>query len=305
MSRYDIFLIGRSLWCNGLCSQVGASILGIEKNILNIQTNSNNIGILISEDESSFTISTPQFVGNKVSLALYGLPDGTLIRNRCKPGEFRKAEKLVRAPLGHFIFAHRRGLRDPYTGNAVCAVELDGEDKLVRMFSSSDPDCEGGIAVDCNGVSVAVVVSSVDEDAGNCVVLFDYATGVQTSLVCNYGVIRDAHGIRFHPDGARLFVADSTPRDRMCVFALASCSLVAQVDSINDPWAVDFATNGDVLIASRGDKCVIVMSPDLSTELRRVKASGGFSCLNDIAVGPVSGLLYALDNTNGRVVVFE
>lgn len=232
---------------------------------------------------------------------MYALPGAGFVRYRSKSTEYAEAEKATRGPNGHVIFAHRRGVKDPATRNPACAVELDSRDKLVRMFSCSE--CEGGLAVACNGRAVAVVVVSVTSSHRYRIALFDYATGVETTSVCNYGDIGAAHGLRFHPDGARLFVADSF-NHRVTVFAVNGAGVLAQID-VSEPWAVDFATTGDVLIAARGDNCVLVMSPDLSTELRRVKGTTELSCLNDIAIGPVSGLLYALDNTNGRVVVFE
>lgn len=79
---------------------------------------------------------------------------------------------------------------------------------------------------------------------------------------------------------------------------------------LSSPRDVDFAPNGDILIANTNEHCVLVYSPDGTVFLRRIGDPGKIQRLGGKPPDPVALAvhncrLYVLDSLRNRVYVYQ
>lgn len=143
------------------------------------------------------------------------------------------------------------------------------------------------------------------------VVVFDMPSG---DLILSFGTpgttagrLNGCSGVRLTPDGHHVLIAEHWNR-RLSLFTLTG-EFVRCIgeDALNQPNDVDFATNGDVLVADKGNNRICVYSPDGSALLRSFgsqgDAAGEFKSPFSLAVH--GGQLYVLEYDAARVQVFE
>lgn len=144
------------------------------------------------------------------------------------------------------------------------------------------------------------------------VYLLDYASGDVIRSFGEKGIaegkLNGNNGLRFTPDGGHILIAENRSK-RLSLFTLAGEFVrCIGVGSLNRPDDVDFATNGDIVVADYGKHCICVFSPDGSTLLRSFgsqgsEAPGRFN--NPTALAVLGNQLYVLDRESARVQVFN
>lgn len=177
----------------------------------------------------------------------------------------------------------------------------------VRAIGEGDLDCPV-YGVDTSPELLLVCgLSSIEQ-----VFLFDLASGAHLRSLGPTGPaagqLAGSRGLRLTPDGAHILVAEYN-NNRLSFFTLTG-EFVRCMGSgvVVAPSAIEFATNGDILVASQGNDCVYVYSPDGSTLLRTLGAveEGADALL----VGPTAlalhgDQLYVLNQNDARVQVFN
>lgn len=147
---------------------------------------------------------------------------------------------------------------------------------------------------------------------GKQVLMFDFVSG---DLLRSFGVKGTAEGqlhgivgIRFTPDDRHIILAE-TDGNRLSLFTLTGDFVrCIGVGTLSAPWDVDFATNGDILVADSSNHRICVFSPDGSTLLRAFGSEGSSepgTFKHPIALAMHAGQLYVLDWKSARVQVFS
>lgn len=142
--------------------------------------------------------------------------------------------------------------------------------------------------------------------------VFDFASG---DLIRSFGEKGEAkgqllapRGVRFTPDGGHIIIAEeSEDNNRLSEFTLTGAFVrCVGVGTLNGPYDVDFAPNGDILVADSRNSRVCVFSPDGSTLLRAFgaegDAAGQFKSPRGLAVH--ESQLYVIEQNNSRLQVF-
>lgn len=158
------------------------------------------------------------------------------------------------------------------------------------------------------GIAASADMIAVGTYSGK-VFKFDMASGV---LIRSFGTLGSAEGqlkhpvgLRFTPDGRDFLIAEAG-NSRLSMFTLSGAFVhCIGVGALNSPFDVDFAANGDILVADKHGMCVL--SFDGSTLLRsfgpKGEAPGKLS--NACAVAVCCDKLFVLDSDTARVQVFN
>lgn len=165
-----------------------------------------------------------------------------------------------------------------------------------------------GIAANSDVIAVSCIQSYSRR-----VTLFDLAGG---QLLRSFGQegrasgsLSGNDGIRFTPDGSHILVAESH-NQRLSMFTLAGAFVCWIGDGVlKSPVDVDFASNGDILVADSYIHRIFVFSPDGDTLLRTFGSSRDTSQLGRLkrptALAAHGGQLYVLDSSSSHVHVFD
>lgn len=162
------------------------------------------------------------------------------------------------------------------------------------------------VAVNKEGTVLLVGNTSNEEK----VMLFDLASGVKLRSFgrngASPGQLEFVVGLRFTPDGSHIMIAEAN-NSRLSLFTVDG-KFVRCIDGVGTPYDVDFATNGDIIVADYkpDNNRVIVLSRDGDTLL---KSFGGedsdFEFSRPSALSVHCGMLYVLDGDSRRVKIFS
>lgn len=154
---------------------------------------------------------------------------------------------------------------------------------------------------------VVVVGTGSQEKA---VLVFDMTNG---RLLRSFGLrgsgegrLSTCLGIRFTPDGGHILIAEEN--GRLSQFSLIGAFVrCIGSDTLADPGDVDFAANGDILVADRCHDSVFVFSREDGSFLRTCGWQGlQPGCFKyPTALAMHGGKLYVLDQGGERVQVFN
>lgn len=144
------------------------------------------------------------------------------------------------------------------------------------------------------------------------VLIFDVLSG---GLIRVFGVkgpavgqLSGPSGIRFTPDGEHLLISEHS-NDRLSLFTLTGKFVACGgVGTLNRPSDVDFASNGDILVADWFRHRVCVFSPDGGDLLRTFGSEEETSTVNfkyPTALAMHGGQLFLLDGESEQVQVFD
>lgn len=176
----------------------------------------------------------------------------------------------------------------------------------VRLIGAAVIDCKA-LSVAASGERIAVGTSRDTNqvfvfalDSGALLYTFG-PKGLGEGQLCR------SRSMRFTPDGAHIIIAENF-NYRLSVFKM--CGEFVRwigVDSLEWPNDVDFAPNGDILVADHDHDRVCMFSSDGSTLIRTFgsEGAGPGEFIYPIGLALHSGLLYVLDEGTARVQVFS
>lgn len=167
--------------------------------------------------------------------------------------------------------------------------------------------------VSCVAVSADLIAAGTYEGK---VFLFDFASGELLRSIGEEGEaegeLTSCFGIRFTPDGGHVLIAEFS-NNRLSLFTSTTGAFVrcVGVGTLACPCDVDFASNGDIVVAEYNSCRICVFSPDGST----LERSFGSECDDDTSDAPgqlksPTALalhvcrLYVLDERSERLQVF-
>lgn len=161
-----------------------------------------------------------------------------------------------------------------------------------------------GVASSCDLIAVCV------QGAAKHIYLIDVISGDPIrsfgELGSDEGQLFGCSGIRFHLDGDHILVVERN-NSRLSLFTVNGEFLRCMgVGILRNPFDVDFASNGDIVVADWGNHRISVLSPDGSTLLRtcytvREEAPGKLPYPTALAMHCEQ--LYVMDEYSGRVLV--
>lgn len=255
--------------------------------------------------------------------------DGSLMCVSCMGGEGRGKLFLYALPSGDFLHAFKGHSSSdlsrakicfaPATGNILVAEQSGGlhatectvNGDFVRGFltatTETGPKSSFGIAA-----SESLVATASSDPPS--VRLFRYADATLLRKVTAEGANPYLNcfppGIRFTPDGAHFVVCHYYNSGPVSVFTSAGDYVKSfSSPAFNHPYDVDFARNGDVIVASWCGHTLSVVSR-IDSEMKVLRTFGGDGsgpgqthCPAAFAVS--AGKLYAIDYKHHRVQVFE
>lgn len=168
---------------------------------------------------------------------------------------------------------------------------------------------EGIIDVDAAGIAASSRAIAVGTQFK--VFLFDITSGEAIRSFGEEGLaegkLKRCSGLRFTPDGNHILIAEWL-NDRLSLFTFAGV-FVRCIGSgtLKSPYDVDFAPNGNLLVADRDNHRICVFAPDGFTLLRCFGGDGATAgqFRYPTALALHASQLYVLDRDSGRVQVFN
>lgn len=141
--------------------------------------------------------------------------------------------------------------------------------------------------------------------------MFDVSTG---RLIRSFGEVGPAvgqlsgcFGVRFSQDGGHILIAESENK-RLSKFTLAGdFTRCIGVGTLTGPFDVDFAPNGDIIVADFNSHLLFAFAPDGSSLLYTCGGEGDAprKFRKPVALAMQGGKIYVLDNASARVQVFS
>lgn len=252
-------------------------------------------------------------IGGEGRLYLYALPSGDFLHSF---KGIQSAGQFTSYSRAHVCFA-------PSTGNLLLAersgdhhaTEYTVRGAFVRALNLPDSAAARPFSFGIAATEALVATSSADPPA---VHLFRYAdAALLRTLKPSCASVGEGSylnsfppGLRFSPDGEHLLVVHYTLDGPLSVFTAAGDHIKSTCwPAFNNPYDVDFASNGDVIVASWCGHTVSVLSSIsggfslLRTFGGQSPGPGGFSSPAALAVA--SGKLYVMDYKRPHVQVFE
>lgn len=192
----------------------------------------------------------------------------------------------------------------PHSYSWIVVQEMTCAGVFVRMIGVSVLRFPTGVAVSAGMIAVSC------DDGPEHVHTFDVTNGRHIRSFGVHGTspgqLGGANGLRFTPSGCHILVAERT-NSRLSLFTLTGDFVRCIGEGmLSCPVDVDFASNGDILVADEASRRVYVFSADGCTLLRSFGGEGTepglFQCPTALAAH--ADELYVLDAT-GRVQVFQ
>ena len=260
--------------------------------------NSSKYGMAVSPDEKWLVVADC----SKQAVVVYELSSGAVVRTIGGPGngpcQFNSPYRLCFAPNSNILVCDRGNGR---------VQELTTEGAHVRSIAvSSQYPC----SICCDG---SVIVVGRNSSAGRCQVeVYDYKSGTLLRSFAPYGSaagqVHYAWGVRLTPDGKHVLVAEHG-NQRLSLFTLEG-AFVKHIGAgivATGEKDVDFAANGEIIVADYRNHRICVFSADGSTLVHswgiHGTDDGQFNYPTALAVH--GSRLYALDCGSPRVQVFE
>lgn len=167
---------------------------------------------------------------------------------------------------------------------------------------------------DVTGIAASAEIIVVGTLKGKKVVMIAQESG---SLLRSFGggpaagQLSGIQGLRFTPDGAHILITEAF-NSRLSLFTKTGefVRCITHADKLDQPFDVDFASNGDILVVDRPKDQVHVFSADGSTLLRSFGSQSdgdGEPCqLNAPSALAVHGdKLFVLSGESARVHVYN
>lgn len=275
--------------------QAATTVRGAFIRSIDIASAHNNCGLAVNEDESVLAASSL----NDGAVYLYRLPDGALLLTI---SDLEMPEKLCFVPK-----SCGGGLLVPESRRRCLKLYSEAGEFLRRIGEAEITHPIVGVAT--NGAVVAV--GKGKEQSGPQILMFDLATGAHIRSFAGRGSangeVHSCVGLRFTPDGAHLAVSEFR-NDRISIFTIAGVFVRCITHPcIRAPEDVDFALNGDMLIAAHGSNSIVVLSPNGSVVLNEIKSVEGQFSLRmpmSLAYSKSTRRLYAIGAVT-KVLCFE
>lgn len=255
-----------------------------------------NCGVAISPDGNVFAVSNYE----NQYIYIHSAADGSFIRSfgghGAEPGEFDEVAKLCFAPNGHLLVAEDENAR---------VQELTVSGEVVRIIGVGHiHGSVFGLAADDRYIIVG------KDDEGPQLYLFSSSDGAFIRSIGEQGMLpgllSDCSGIRFIAGGSQVIIAENESK-RLSVYNITG-EFVRTLccDSLSSPDDVEIAWNGDIIVADCDVHRLCVFSPDGSTLLHMVGQDiAPLNLPTALALHPLTGALFVLNNEGRRVLVFE
>lgn len=261
----------------------------------------NNAGMVVTPDGMHLIVSNTELCRLDVFLLPAGMPVRTIGgKGLLSDGMFSTPRKLCMSFAGTILVAEDKNRR-------VQEVTLEG--KHIRYIGEGAIDDQICAIAACGDL---IAVGKCCNTSNNRVQLFSYSTRALVGQFGYYGVregeLNMIHGLRFSPDRSLLFVAESSPNNRVSLFRVEDSKFLRcyGVGVLREPTDVDLAPNGDVIVVDQGASRVAVYSPDGATcRTTGSKGSNSGQFKEPTAVAVVAPRMFVLDKNSVRVQVYE
>lgn len=188
----------------------------------------------------------------------------------------------------------------------MCVQEVTLAGALVRTVGGGVLDC------DAKGIAASADLIAISTPGGSKKVwLFDFVSGRLIRVFGEHGhavgQLYATRGLRFTPDGGHLIIAEDSPNSRLSFFTLTGVFVRCMgVGTLRHPFDVEFAPNGDVVVADYANR-IVVFSPDGYTLLRSFGGEGEEpgKFKSPAALAMHGGQLFVLEAYCNRVQVFN
>lgn len=182
----------------------------------------------------------------------------------------------------------------------------------MRTIGAGIINCEvNGVAAGPHIIVVGLQGSKDAAAATNRVLVFDRATGILNASFGREGKeegqLSGVEGMRVTPTGDHILIAEYL-NDRVSKFTVEGAFVrCIGVGELKQPFDVELPSNGDILVADRGNHRICVFSSDGSTLLRSFGSQGETPGKFNfpIALAVHGKQLYVLDRDTARVQVFN
>ena len=258
-------------------------------------------GMAVSPDERWMAVS--EYGGQGHTVTVYDLASGSAVRViggpklGKRPCEFSNPFKVCFTPTGNILVCD-------YSNGRVQEVTVDGTHvRSITMPTAWTVCCDGS----------AIVVGRYCAGSGTAIHKFAFKSGQKLLDFARNGsaagqIGSNVEGLRITPDGKHLLVSEFTNK-RLSLFTLEG-TFVKHIGAgiVSDGHKdVEFAENGDIIVADYGNNRICVFSADGSTLLRcwGGRGSGDGQFRNPTALAVRGSRLYVLDCSSPRVQVFE
>lgn len=233
-------------------------------------------GLAVNAEGTLLAVS----IQNSHEIAIYSLPEMTLLSRFGGPGRFRFPEKLCFSPnTGNLLVScgHISGVQVcPLTSRyvACCHIRIVPQEVTVDGTSVRGYGffrIDGVVWAVTANVHVVVVGTNSDDQQ---VYVFDIVSG---ALIRSFGErggllghVCGCVGLRVSPDGKHIIIAESDNR-RVSLFSLTGKFVRSYGEgTLRSAWDVDYAPNGDIVVADQELSCISVFSAPDGTMLRTI-----------------------------------
>ena len=256
-------------------------------------------GMAVSVDGRWLVVG--DFGGGTHTLVVYDAASGVAVRTiggpgrGTGPGQFHCPFKMCFAPNGNLLVAERDNNR---------VQELTVEGVSVRCIAVANPH-----PICCDGKYIVV---GNHRGVGCTMEVFDYRTGALLRQFAVHGhavgFLGYPEGCRITPDGEHVLVSEYSTR-RVSLFTLQGHFVrhIGAGELGSGHMDVDFAGNGEIIVADAANCRLCVYCPEDYTLLRSWGTNGSqngqFRTPTALAVS--GSRLYVLDQNSNRVQVFE
>ena len=260
--------------------------------------NASKYGVAVSPDVKWAAVT--DYNGN--SVVVYDMSSGAVVRtiggpaSGSGPCQFNYPFRLCFAPNGNLLVCD-------WKNNRVQELTVSG--RFVRSIAVASAR-----SVACDG---RVIVVGNYRNSGNAVEVYSYKKG---TLLKGFGVLGSgpkqigsrAEGVRITPDGKHVLVAEYG-NHRLSLFTMEGV-FVRHIGAgvlCDGNKDVEFAGNGEIIVADYSNYLVCVFSADGATLLRSWGRQGGEDgeFVLPVALAVRGSLLYVLDYNSPRLQVFQ
>lgn len=274
--------------------QIGSTIRGTFISEVVLPLRGDHSGMAVSQEGHIMAFSN--YIACKVFVFIDGVKSHEFGREGDGPGELKRPMKMCFTPSGNLLIAED-------TNRRLQEVTITGDH--VRYIGTSVYTSDGfAVAISRSGMIIAASGRSLDSK--DHIHLFDFDTGF---LLRSFGrpsdsiPVREVWGMRFSPDDTHICVTNQSDQIVVMLDLQGNCCQEFKREGLRAPRDVDFASNGDVMIAYLTSGCVTVYSPD-GAFLRSIDCgSVKFDCPNALAVH--AGRLYVMCRNLDKVQAFE
>lgn len=280
--------------------QVGGTIDGRPSVAFPLVTKEKHIGLAVNKDCSRMAVGCT----STSRIYVYSLPTGVFVSEFQSTSDHKGPVsdtppfKMCFMPNDNLLFAQK------YAGRLVeCTLTGD----FVREFAPPVDDRRHRSSQFWSvAVNDSVVVAGV-WGSGPQIYVFDVGTG---ALLRGFGQegseigkLKSCIGLRITPDNSHVLIAEYFS-NRVSLWTLDGQYVRSFTSGVSGPHDIEFASNGDIIVAEYGGKCVSVHSSDGSMMLRRFNNAGS-KFKDAIALAMWGRRLLVLEGESDKLCSFE